>query len=89
LIWWLIILSVAAALLLIKPTRDFLLRIVSRIRGFLNEVVEELKKVAWPSRGELKNSTGLVIFSMLMLMAFIGVVDVLLNAIIGLLIGSR
>lgn len=83
--WWLIILALATLLLLIKPTRAFLLRTASRVRGFLKEVVDELKKVSWPSRTELKSSTGLVIFSMLMLMVFIGVIDLLLGAIIGLL----
>lgn len=88
-LWWLIVLVALAGLLLIKPTRNLILGTVSRIRGFLREVVEELKKVSWPSRKELKNSTGLVIFSMLMLMVFIGVIDLVLNAIIGLIIGRR
>ena len=86
---WLILLAVMAVLLLLKPTRAFLLGIVLRIRGFLNEVVEELKKVSWPSRTDLKNSTGLVIVSMLILMVFIGVIDFVLNVIIGFIIGRR
>ncbi len=84
---WLILLAVVAVLLLLKPTRAFLLGIVSSIRGFLNEVVEELKKVSWPSRTDLKNSTGLVIVGMLILMIFIGVIDFVLNVIIGFIIG--
>lgn len=88
-VWWLIVLGLAAGLLLIRPVREFLLRTVSAIRGFVREVVEELKKVSWPTRRELKNSTGLVILSMLMLMVFIGVIDLLLNAIIGLITGGR
>lgn len=86
---WVILLAVMAVLLLLKPTRAFLLGIVSSIRGFLNEVVEELKKVSWPSRRDLKNSTGLVIVSMLLLMVFIGVMDLVLNGIIGFIIGRR
>ncbi len=86
-LWWLIVLGVVAAMLLMKPTRHSILGALSRIRGFLQEVVEELKKVSWPSRKELKNSTGLVIFSMLLMMIFIGIIDVVLNAIIGLIIG--
>jgi len=88
--WWrilrLILLGVVAAMLLIKPTRDFLLSMVSRIRGFVNEVIEELKKVSWPSRTEVKNSTRLVIFSMIMLAIFVGLIDQLLYAIIRLLL---
>lgn len=87
--WGVIVLGAVAALLLIKPTRDFLLRTVWRIRQFLKEVVDELKKVSWPSRTELKSSTGLVIFSMLVLMIFIGVIDLILNAIIGMIVGRR
>lgn len=84
--WWLIVSSIVAVMLLIKPTRNFLLSTASRIRGFLHEVVEELKKVSWPTKNELKSSTGLVIFSMLVLAAFVGVIDVVLHAIIGLLV---
>jgi len=84
--WWLIVLGAVAILLLIKPSRDFLLSTVARIRGFLREVVDELKKVAWPTRKELKNSTGLVVLSMLILMVFVAVVDLLLGAILGLIV---
>ena len=83
---WLIVLAAVAAVLLIKPVRNFLLSIVGRIRGFANEVMEELKKVSWPSRRELKSSTGLVIFSMILLAVFVGVIDVVLNAIVGLFV---
>lgn len=84
--WWLILLGVLSAMLLIKPTRSFLLSIVLRIRGFANEVVEELKKVSWPSRTELKNSTSLVILSMIVLIVFVGVIDLLLHGLIRLLL---
>ena len=85
-LWWLIAFGILAVLLLIKPTRHFFLSTFSRARAFLKEVVDELKKVSWPSRSELKSSTGLVIFSMVMLAVFVGLVDVLLNAVIGFLV---
>lgn len=85
-IWWLIGLGVVAVLLLVKPTRTFVLSLVSRIRGFGTEVTEEMKKVSWPSRTELKNSTGLVILAMLILTVLIGVMDLILHAIIGLVL---
>jgi preprotein translocase subunit SecE len=83
---WLVVLSVLAVLLLIKPSRNFALGMFSKIRGFLKEVVEELKKVAWPTRSELKSSTGLVIISMLILIVFIAVIDLLLGGIVGLFV---
>jgi preprotein translocase subunit SecE len=86
LIWLMILLALVAVMLLIKPTRNFLVSLVSRVRGFVNEVVEELKKVSWPSRGELKSSTGLVIFSMAVLMVFVAMIDLILRVIIGLLL---
>ncbi len=85
-IWWLILLGLLAVMLLIKPTRGFLLWIASRVRGFVNEVIEELKKVSWPSRTELKSSTSLVIVSMIVLIVFVAVIDLLLHALIGLLL---
>lgn len=83
---WLIGLGVLALLLLVKPTRAFLLSLIARIRGFGNEVTEEMKKVSWPSRTELKNSTGLVILSMIVLTVFVSVIDLVLHAIIGLVL---
>lgn len=85
-IWWFVGLGVVALLFLPKPVREFVLSTVSRVRNFMKEVVDELKKVSWPSRTELKGSTGLVIFSMLMLAVFVGLVDLLLNAIIRLFV---
>jgi preprotein translocase subunit SecE len=83
---WLIVLAVLAVLLLIKPSREFFLRTFSKVRGFLKEVVEELKKVAWPTRKELKSSTGLVIVMVVILVLFIGLIDLLLGGIIGFLV---
>ncbi|HIJ65732.1 MAG TPA: preprotein translocase subunit SecE [Candidatus Hydrogenedentes bacterium] len=43
---------------------------LARGKEFFNEVVVEMKKVAWPSKDELKVSTSVV----LMLLAFVAVV---------------
>ncbi len=85
-IWWLIILGGAAALLLTKATRRVLLSTFAAIRGYVRDVTDEMKKVSWPSKTELKSSTGLVIFSMLLLSLFIGIVDLLLTLILGLVV---
>lgn len=46
---------------------------------FLRETVEELRKVAWPSGAELYRYTVVVIVTVVVLAAFIGVADLLAN----------
>ena len=55
---------------------------IGAFRSFLVEVVVEMKKSSWPSREELISSTMVVIFSVLMLSAFVGVCDRLLVEIL-------
>ncbi len=52
---------------------------IQKIRVFIGEMSAELKKVTWPSREELKESTIVVIIATLIATAFIGVVDIILN----------
>lgn len=58
-----------------------------KITDFFSEVKVEMKKVTWPTREELAESTKLVIIASIVVTAFIGVVDNLLSAIIRLLLG--
>jgi len=69
-----------------------------KIKTFIVEVVAEMNKVSWPiKRGkdlkpaeryrELIDSTTMVIVSTIALAAYIGLVDVLLSSLMGLLIG--
>ena len=46
-----------------------------KIVGFFNDVVKEMKKVTWPTKEELKESTTIVIIVCLILAAFTYVVD--------------
>jgi preprotein translocase subunit SecE len=48
---------------------------------FLREVYEELRKVVWPTWGELYRYTLVVIFTVIVLGAFIGGVDYALGEI--------
>jgi len=48
---------------------------------FLREVYDELRKVVWPTAGELYRYTLVVIFTVIVLGAFIGGTDYLLGAI--------
>ena len=52
--------------------------VVARIREFTREVLAEFRKVTWPSRAELANSTVVVIVVTVALAFFLGGVDVLL-----------
>ena len=47
----------------------------------LREVFDELRKVVWPTAGELYRYTLIVIFTVIVLGAFIGGTDYLLGAI--------
>ena len=50
--------------------------IVTRIREFVQEVLAEFRKVTWPSRQELINSTTIVIVVTVVLAFFLGGVDI-------------
>lgn len=60
---------------------------IERIKLFLSETRTELKKVTWPTREELRESTYVVIVSTFIVTIFIGVVDQILSRIIRLVFG--
>ena len=62
-------------------------RMFEKIRKFLGEIVAEMKKVTWPTREELKESTRLVIIATFVVTLFVGLVDQLLTLIIRRLLG--
>ena len=53
-----------------------------RTQEFIREVVAEFRKVAWPSRQELINSTVVVIAVTVVVALFLGAVDVVLARIV-------
>lgn len=53
-----------------------------RIGKFFRQVRAELKKVNWPDREELTSYTTVVIITVIALIAFIGVIDLLLTQLI-------
>ncbi|MBP6875157.1 MAG: preprotein translocase subunit SecE [Candidatus Eisenbacteria bacterium] len=57
-----------------------------KIKKFLHEVMVEMRKITWPSLSELRESTTVVIISVLIITAFIWVVDLILNTAITFLI---
>ena len=58
---------------------------MNKILKFIREARQELKKVNWPSRKELIESTKVVIISSLLMILFIGLVDYIYSKLIKLL----
>ena len=56
-----------------------------KIRFFLADVKNELRKSTWPTRGDLVESTVVVILSVVLFAVFVGVCDTVLRQLIGLL----
>ena len=53
---------------------------------FLREVKTEMKKVSWPTRKDTINSTSVVLITILLIAIFLGLIDLGLSKIIGLLL---
>ena len=58
---------------------------MDQVREFYNDVKAESAKVSWPTRQELRDSTTVVIVTVLLVATFVGIVDRLLTAAVGLL----
>ena len=57
----------------------------TQAREFLKEVRSEIGKVSWPTREELRDSTLVVIVTVLIVAGFVGIVDRILGFGMGLL----
>ena len=60
--------------------------IFARIRTFIEETMEEMRKSSWPTRDQLLESTLLVIVTMILVSVFVWVIDQVLSKIITFLI---
>ena len=58
-----------------------------RLVKFIKEVRNELKRVNWPSKDEIRGSTTVVIVIVLVLAVFIGLVDRALSFLVSLIFG--
>ena len=58
---------------------------MEQFREYLKDVRSELTKVSWPTREELRDSTVVVIVTVLLVAAFIGIVDQGLNRAVALI----
>lgn len=63
-----------------------IVNVFTKIGQFLNEVKLELKKVSWSTREELKDSTIVVLVSIVILGAFIGLFDFIMSKVISMVI---
>ena len=65
--------------------------IISRItatRDFIEECWDELSKVTWPDRDQLKSATMVVIVFVILISAIIWIMDVVSRWLIGLIMGA-
>lgn len=59
---------------------------IKKTKLFYNEVQSEMKKVSWPTREELVESTVIVMISVAALAVFIGAVDFVLSRMISVVL---
>ena len=70
-----------------SATTEQNLGLMARLREFIKDVRSESAKVSWPSRQELRDSTIVVIVTVIIVSTFIGIVDRLLTFGVGKLFG--
>ena len=58
------------------------MQFVARIREFTREVLAEFRKVTWPNRQEIVNSTTVVIVVTVVIAFFLGGVDIVLARLV-------
>ena len=58
-----------------------------RIKRFFGETRVEMRKVTWPTREELKESTKIVIIATFVVTLFIGIIDTIISLIVRRLLG--
>ncbi len=58
------------------------------IKRYYRETVGELRKVTWPTREEALRLTGIVIVVIVVMAAFLGVLDFFFTRLFGLILGA-
>jgi preprotein translocase subunit SecE len=56
--------------------------LIQKTVTFFNDVVDEMRKVTWPDRAQLKDTTIKIIIFVLFIGAIIGIVDVILQLVL-------
>jgi len=60
--------------------------VFEKIKNFFREVKVEIKKVVFPSREEVIGSTKVVVVLVLIIAVFLGMIDLVLSKLIGMVI---
>jgi preprotein translocase subunit SecE len=55
---------------------------IAKIKEFVNDVSKEMKKVSWPSKEQLKESTMVVCVTTVIFTGFIYIVDLIFHALV-------
>ncbi|OGD14418.1 preprotein translocase subunit SecE [Candidatus Atribacteria bacterium RBG_19FT_COMBO_35_14] len=58
--------------------------IFTKINNFIKEAIAELRKVIWPTKKDLKNSTIVVISTIIIASIFIGLIDIIFTKVLTL-----
>jgi preprotein translocase subunit SecE len=58
------------------------------IQGFYRETIAELRKVSWPTRSEAINLSRVVLIVIVIVGAFLGILDYLFSRMFGLILGA-
>ena len=61
-------------------------KVFNKIKNFFTEVKIELKKVIFPSKDEVVDSTKVVVVLVLMIAIFLGGIDLLLSKLVGMVV---
>jgi preprotein translocase subunit SecE len=61
----------------------------ARIRGFVDDVVKELKRTSWPSRTEVQGTTLVVVVAVLIVAVYLGAVDAVLGWLYLVVFGGK
>lgn len=57
-----------------------------KIKNFFKEVQQEIKKVVFPSRDEVIGSTKVVLALVVIIAVFLGLIDLLLSKLVGMVV---
>ena len=60
---------------------------IQKIMDYIKKVKAELEKVAWPTRQDLTNSTGVVLVLVAACTVFLGIIDKLLSLVVTGILG--
>ncbi len=55
---------------------------VGKIKDYINDVTKEMKKVSWPTREQLRESTIVVLVTTIIITAFVYVVDLVMSTLV-------